>query len=265
MKYLIPNIALVIYLIFNSLTPIFSQSNSVNNCDTLVLKNGKMQFVYLNKIDDDVIYFYGCGTKDKSISSILKTDVLDVKRNKRNDLNSSSNQPYKLIEKPQKLYIEGTVDFSNIVGLGASISAGYQVNKWFGLGLSGKSTLVVLQVPALTFNSRMLDYRIDFDANKLYFHYGYVSSISQNPATNCDSFELDNSKPNSVFGVSWKHYSKRFLTFGCGLFYSQMPYKESCKNNTSIIPVVLTNTRNFYEFKISIGLSAPARFRKVAI
>jgi hypothetical protein len=264
MKYLNFKSTLVISLIISSLTTIFSQNKGAINCDTLFLKNGKTQLVNIDKMEKKFIAFYDCENKDALLAYIPKSEVIAIKRT-NNLVDNQLGRNYEIVKKPQKLYVEGTLDLRSYLSLGATLSAGYQVNKWVGFGLTAQKDYVFLQIQAMTISSRLLDYRLDFDANKLYFHYGYVSNLQRGPGENCETFELNKSKLRSVYGLTFKHYTQRFVVLGIGVFYSQMTSTETCRNNVSQILKTYENDRNLFAVKLSAGIYGPSRYRKVAI
>jgi hypothetical protein len=287
MKYINLKPAFIIYLIINSLTAIFSQNNAVTHCDTLFLKSGKMQFVNINKIENDFISFYECGTKDASIAFISKTEVIAIKRSNTRMENRQQLPEYELIKQHKKWYIEGSFDVTTplvssvkwtpkisgidnsksyiIIGLGASLSAGYQFHKWAGLGLTAKTSYAWFDIPDLTFRSLSMNYRLDFDAIKVDFNYGYVSGISHVASEGCETFDFDKSKPHSIFGVSGKLYTKRFVVLGLGVFFTQLPYSESCKSNVATVFTTTQRNWDIFEVKFSLGFYGPGRFSRVAV
>jgi hypothetical protein len=279
MKYLNIKSAIIICLLSHNLTVVFAQTDAQNNCDTLMLKSGEMAVVKIEKIDNDFIAFYDCTAEKSSLSYIARKEVVGIKKKKKTSQNVK--QPSTLVQKPQKLYIEGAVDLAIsgisfvsldkksvtpiIFGTGATVSAGYQFNKWIGLGVMAKRNYALFDIPSLSVNSYLVNYRLDFDAVKYYFHYGYVSNISRVAGENCESFELDKTRPHAVFGISRKRYSKQAFVRGWSLFYAQTPFTESCRNNVSPIYKTFNKDWGVFEVKYSFGLYAPSRFRESAV
>ena len=272
--------SLTILLIINSLAYAFAQQQETTptNCDTIILKNRVFLLVKIAEIGKDSIAFYDCLTTVFDFAKATHLRLADIETIKLAKAVSSTAKEVTYVPTKQKYYIEALWDITlpamsfvlggfipknaelSPLGSGLTFSAGYQFNRYLGLGVTTKSYTIIDESIFRT-RSVLADYRLDFGKMKVSLHGGVVTSSSARATDEC-KIQMDGTRSSPVFALSVKRYGARYFVYGLGLSYSQIPTDEQCTSSQGI-KTVRKNYINVFEAHFSIGFYAPARFKKV--
>jgi hypothetical protein len=293
MKQLILSISLII----SALPILFGQDTRAisreNTCDTLFLKTGKMRLVRIVSENDKMISYYNCSEdnfKSSGEAIFIGVDNVQAVKKGRAPYRVNAKIPrydttiYKKVLSNAKLYCEVnfglntpyiSIIFANLklkprgaeyisIGASASLSVGYQFQKYVGVGLTVRSEYI-LDYSSQTVNSAFLDYRLDFNKTKVMFHGGIVMPNSRFRGEYCKSIVLDVSRPHSIVGITAKRYFWNHISVGLNLFYSKVPTDQNCFQVSTNRDVVSKSELDYMSQNIVLGLNFPARHKKVKL
>ncbi len=242
-------------------------SGNKKPCDTLFIKGGIFSIGTIKKIEGGELFYNKCSNStnvtDKTLFHIDVNQVDSVVSGQGSvlDIGKKSNTR-------KTFYIEGLLGFSPpsmhrltvqkrqgyAFGLGGSLSAGYQFNSYFGLGIVFKRDLLI-DYSSAGINSVLAEYRVHLGAIKVGLNGGFVSQGSFSGEA-CSAILLDKTKPRTALGISVKYYSKRYFTYGFNVSYSKLPVNEQCTINGK--EVFTRQDRDFVAVNFLIGFSLPS-------